>query len=504
MPFPRTDFPSTAEIARWKAEDDYFRIYNADLTYTDGLTKRGLWRLKEFFENDVDKAKILDVALHLAPLAVDAGTDFLFGRPVKIEIDGEEAKYEATKKLIEAIRKRNSLNQKLKESATIFQAVGHTQFKVYAELGPDGKRQAVMEEIPYDNYSPNWDDVPYTGESKDQRIITHITRTDGEAETKYIYIENYYLTGDGAEKKCVCHKSLWTDSAGKIGDPVALSVGGITTASGAQADPNNALAMIEDTGLKELPIVKFDMRKTVKDRYGQPLLKKAMPILHQINDRLTQIGIQFLKHLNAKLQIPEASAPDNREGAIKQNQLEVLLARAGDPEAKYITNDNPLIEQSFEYIHDLIRAFAKLTKRPDSFFIEDEKGGVEKAESLRTRLMYFLREIDNYVSTYDPGVEKLLRLCLKIEGDQNADTVPLKLTFDPGLPKEWQSDVTVWGDAYAQKIASQKTAVARFQGIEGDELEKELEAIQGDEERFMQSQLDLMDARKPDDPNADQ
>jgi hypothetical protein len=182
------------------------------------------------------------------------------------------------------------------------------------------------------------------------------------------------------------------------------------------------------------------------------------------------------------------------DGSVDTMNLEVLLAQGGDPDAKYITNDNPLIEECFTHIDKLVRKFAKLMKRPDSFFIEDEKGGVESVESLRTRLMFFLREIDNYTGTYDPGVEKLVRLALAIEGDANAETVPLKITFDPGLPKDWQVDATVWGDALASKLASQRTAVSRFQGIEGDELDTELELIDQDAQAAMQTQIDMMTA----------
>lgn len=486
MPFPIKDFPAAAEIARWKAEDDLYRTYTGELRFTDKLSKRGLWRLKEFFENDEDKAKILNVALNLASVVVDSGTDFLFGEPVKIEVDAEGK--EELQKAIDELVKRLDLRRKLKESCSIFQSVGHTQFQVYA-VQEGGKRKAKIEEIPYDNWSPNWAGVPFSEESKDVRIVTYITQVaeDG-TESKYIYVQNYYLEAGKAK----CHKSLWDDNMGKLGDPKPLSLAGITAVG--QTDPKNKLAVIEDTQLDEIPVVTAHVRKTVKDRHGHSVLEKVLPLLYEINDRLTQLSIQFLKHLNSKLQIPEGSVVRNADGTVKSVELEVLIARAGDPDAKYITNENPLIEQLFDHIKGLIRSVAKHTQTPDSFLLEDEKGGVEKAEALRTRLMHFLKRIRNYETTYDPLIEKLLRLCLKIEQTKGAEDVPLVFTFDPGLPKDWQADVTVWGDALAQKIASKETAVGMFQGIEGDELKKELERIDSDEDAAMQSQLDLMDA----------
>ena len=87
MPIPTQDFPSNADIDRVAAEHKLYQLYSAEPLYQDKETKRGKCRLKEFFEEDGEKAKILDVALHIAPLIADIGTDFLFGEPFKVEID---------------------------------------------------------------------------------------------------------------------------------------------------------------------------------------------------------------------------------------------------------------------------------------------------------------------------------------------------------------------------------------------------------------------------------
>ncbi len=54
------DFPSIAELARVKAENDNYRLYSAEETDFNNPDDRIRWRLKEFFEDDPKKAKILD------------------------------------------------------------------------------------------------------------------------------------------------------------------------------------------------------------------------------------------------------------------------------------------------------------------------------------------------------------------------------------------------------------------------------------------------------------
>lgn len=485
MPFDPKDFPPTAELERVKREDEYYLLYNADLSFADDKTDRGRFRLKEFFENDEKKAKILDVALHLAPLIVDSGSDYLFGKPVQVVAENSAEAQAA----VDAILQRTQLERKLKESCSLFQSIGHAQFKLYAEV-KGAKKLACVDEVPYSYWFPNWSGVPLGQEPTDVRIVVHLDNVvEGSKVEKYVYVENYYLENG----KALCAKSLWHDKHGKLGDQVPLD-----TLKIPYTGTLTGLTAIEDTGLTELPLVALHVRKTVLDRYGQSVLKKVLPLLLEINDRLTQLSVQFLKHLNAKLQVPEGTITrDPKTGKVQASDMEVLLARQGE-EAKYITNDNPLIEQAFEHLDTLIRKVAKLTQTPDTFLTEDEKGGVEKAESLRVRLMSFLKRVSNYETTYRDALEHLLRLALAIEGE-TTDGVTFKITFDPGLPKEWQADVTVWGDAKAQGLASQETAVGKFQGIEGDELTAELERIQGDEEKFLQSQLDLKTAQ-PDNP----
>lgn len=476
MPFSQNDFPSSEDINRIAAEHEFYKLHDCESLDTEGTTERGLFRLKEFFENDKKKAKILDLALNLAPLIVDAGTDFLFGEPVMIEEDGETQTLQSK---IDEIVERNNLHTKLPESSALFQSVGHTHFKLYQK---DGK--AMIEEVPYSYWYPNWAGVPLGGQAENVRIVSNINNVDANgAVTKYIYIEDYYM--DGTAK---IEKSLWTDRGGKIGQQVDLATLGIVPAEGAKI---LGFTAIEDTGLPELPLVELHVRKTALQRYGQSVLKKIRPLLNEINDRLTQLSVQFLKHLNAKLQLPAGSVDrDQKTGKIRRENMEVLLVMAGEPEAKYITNENPLIEQSFAHIEKLIRAVAKLTQTPDSFLTDDEKGGVEKAEALKTRMMAFLKRIRLYQVRYEAAIKKMVRLALMIEKVNGAEKAKLLVTFDTGLPKDWEYDERVWGEAHAQGIASKETAVSMFQGISGDELEEELARIEKEQEKAMTALLE--------------
>jgi hypothetical protein len=99
--------------------------------------------------------------------------------------------------------------------------------------------------------------------------------------------------------KVVIEYSLWEERPGaKIGNPVDLAVQPVPGGDGKPSGRYREL-----TQQDELPLVSVNLRKTVLDRYSVSLHKSIMPLLSEINDRLTQVSKQFRKHMNAKLQI---------------------------------------------------------------------------------------------------------------------------------------------------------------------------------------------------------
>lgn len=489
MPLPK-EFPSSAELQRVAQEHEYFRFYDSDILDPRGTSDRSKFRLKEFFENDSKKALLLDIALNVAPIIVDAGTDFTFGRLPMVQVEDGYQGQETIQAKIDDIVKRTRLMQRMRDSSTLFQTVGHAQLKLFQV---DGKVQ--INEVPYNYWFPIYDGVPVDQETENIPIVAYLTKVDdGGRESKYIYVEDYYLVN----KKLWIARSLWEDQGAKIGNQVPISTFPGLKAVG-EADPNNPLTIIEKTQFEFLPFVRMDVRKNVMRRHGESVLKKVKPLLYEVNDRLTQISIQFLKHLNAKLQLPEgAVVRDPKTGKIHSVNLEVILARAGEPDAKYITNDNPLIEQAFEHLEKVLRKIAKLTHTPDTFLTEDEKGGVEKASTLRARLFLFISRIERYQQIYEEAILDAVRKALLIEGERDVDKIPLVVVFESSLPKDWEHDVAVWGEAKAMGLSSKETAVSRFQGIDGKELEEELGRIKEDEEAQQESMMKMIDAEGSD------
>ena len=59
----------------------------------------------------------------------------------------------------------------------------------------------------------------------------------------------------------------------------------------------------ETTDLDYIPVFQIDNFKTVKERFGISAYESVMNHFEELNDRITQISVQLIKHLNAKVAV---------------------------------------------------------------------------------------------------------------------------------------------------------------------------------------------------------
>ncbi len=466
MPVAAKQFPTRADLNRLREETDWHLLYKCEVYDTE--EKRGVFRLKEFFANDRDKKEILAIALNLPSRIIDAGVDFLFTEDVEITVEDE--KWQAK---IDDFVLRNDLNMVLEQSAISLQNEGHANFNMRV-TDATGKKQAIIEEIPYDNWFPDWSGVEMGGKAQTIRLANYISvQRDGDTTLHYMYIQE--ISAGKVEH------TLWTEFQKQTLQQVPLSTLPSLAAKLGLAATAPDLVVTQATGVGYLTAWQIDTRKTIKDRYGSSVLKPIRPLLETINDRLTQINMQFLKHLEAPLQVPKTAVKQEKDGSVRRANLEVILMGPDDPDAKYVTNSNPLIEEAFKHIESLIEKCADLTSTPRSFLMPDEKGGVESVESLKTRMMGFLTRINRYKKTYRTMIELTIRRAMELEGTP----IPVETTIDvficDGLPKDKTAEASYYTTAHNGGIMSLETAVAGLQDLEGDALDEEMKRIREDQ-----------------------
>lgn len=473
-------FPTDADFERLKQENNWNKLYECEVYDKDEM--KGVFRLKELFAADPDAKEILAIALNTPQLIVDAGVKFLFGKPVQVRHKNKDIQ-----KKIDAIWDKNRMQVKLKESAASYQAIGHTQFNVRRDIVKDEKgndvNEIIIEEVAFDNWFPDFGGVPRGARSKSNRIVSFLTqKVPGEMAKRYIYVMDHF---EGR-----IEHSLWTDNGGRAETQVQLqTMPGLAESIGIQGD-QVTMTYTEQTGINEKLCFQVDTQKTVKKRFGRSLLLPIFPLLEEVNDRLTQMSLQFWKNFDPLLEVPSSSVTQDKDGNVKRKSLDVIIKEEGQPDSRYVTNDNPLLDPMMKYVDKFVENCMNLTFTPRSFAMPDDKGGVESAESLKTRFMLFLKRINDYSEVYDEAIRRSLRLALFLLDKTALNEKDLEITFDPGLPKDMKVETEWIAEAYRAGLISRRRAVMMLQNLEGEQLESELKEIDADTVRANKQMLD--------------
>lgn len=497
MPIVKGKFPSDKDRARFKEESRYYKLYKCEVYDKD--EQKGVFRLKELFANDKDKKEILTIAMNLPSIVVDVTVAFLFGEKVDVKVEsGEDSVWQ---KRVDRIWKDNDLDETLKQSGASFEFAGHTQFMVRAiprenKVKDAPEMQAVIDEVAFDNWLPDFSGVVQGGKPTTVYIISYISKEiEGKLQPeRYLYVQEFSMQQqEGQEKKtAVIKHTLWREQDGKAQEQVNFNrLPGLAEAIGEPIKKNengeeiSNEEIVQNTGLNELPVFQIDTKKTVKDRFGKSIYKPAMPIFEEVNDRTTQISLQFWKHLDPIMQLPKSAVPVNKKGKALKRKLDIILTEEGMPDAKYVVNENPMIKEAMDFLKSLIHSAAKETYTPPDLMFESEKGkAVESDETLKTRWLMPLKKYKDYQGTWKKALERALKLALKFEypnEQEKIDELEFSFNFDIGLPEDMLKKAQYLSSAVQSGLMSMETAVGMLLGLEGDQLKEEMERIRQDQ-----------------------
>ncbi len=231
----------------------------------------------------------------------------------------------------------------------------------------------------------------------------------------------------------------------------------------------------EVTGLDYIPVFQIDNFKTVKERFGISAYESVMNLFEEINDRITQISVQLIKHLNAKVAVGEGIL--TKKGEVESDQ-DVFLVEKGDVVPQYITNSNPLIEEGFKQIEAILKQICTVTQTPVSFLGLDEKGGAEKVETVKIRLAAFLKKIKRKQRSYEAKLVDIFKTALFFEGTKKwPEDLDIDFTWDYGLPRDYMKEAQTHQVLVESGIESVETAIREYKGWDGEALQNELDKI---------------------------
>lgn len=444
MPRPSIgNFPSDVERERMTALSKFQRLYDGDQYATLGLHQI----IKKQYEQEKD---IVYISNPIPARVADFYGDFVAGDTDKMVIKAG-SKEKADEDFVKEVVYENDLKEMISDIGT-----GQSEFGFAALLGwLDENEIYRIEPIPQDQYFPQSDGSVIIATWK--RDIYNKMSRDLLLLTKYYYVEN---------GKCKIERRAWrTDEKGVIKESLALETMGELLGRTLIAD--------EELDLDDLPIRQIDNTARNKYGFGKSDLFDIVPQLAEINERTTQLSTQFLKNLDAKMQLPATMF--NEDGKIEA--FDAIAIDKESPDAKYIVNDNPLMAEAREHIVSQIKMISFATAVP--MFELLKSAMPERVESLRIQLFSAIRKTTKKRAKIKRAINDMFRIGFILKGMEFNDDIDIDfadvLPVDEFLTAQTESAKVTSG------LTSRKSAMIRLEGYTPEEADEELKQIQAED-----------------------
>lgn len=439
-------FPTQTEKLRMKTLSKFDSLYDNEqrsvLPLHDILIKQ--------FKSPLDVVYIG----HAIPAKIsDFYGDFVQGDVDRMTFDFVGAEGERT--LFDQITEDNDVPEKINDWATEQSSSGFVVLLVYKD-----DTGTYIQEVNQDQYFPQSDgSVIFATYFRDTRDMNPAV---GEETAQLLIYTQHYRVENGGVK---IERGIWTtDLDGKAETKLEDSVLEFFFGEA----PEETI-----DGLDVLPIIQIDNGRKTKYGFGKSDYHDIVPQLAEVNEKRSHTSIALLKNLDAKLELPENDDLKNPDGSIKY--FEYLMRPDKDtPEARYIYNENPLLDSVDKHVLAQLQMISYITDVPMWALLDNAMP--ERVDGMRMKLFGAIRKTNRKRAKMKRGIQKLYAIAYKLNGKELA-TEDLSIEFSDVLPNDDLQDATVEETKVRSGLSSKRSAIKRLENYDEDELDAEMEQI---------------------------
>lgn len=330
-------------------------------------------------------------------------------------------------------------------------------------------------EIKIENFSP---EGYIQNDDGSQVLITFINVENANNEIKRYALEQKY------DKGILTNKLFLLKQDGSptgidyaiYGEEVALNT--IEPTRNLQGQEN-----LQTNGIN--PVVVINNSMVGQEKYGLSEIKKVRSIISSIETQIVNIQDQLLKHLASILAIPSAKLPVDKDGYVDMKRLQIIMMEANETPPIYVSNTNPLMEKSFDFIEKLILQLGAVLSVPVEFFNMHGSGGVESAEAKNVRLAPFLKKIMRFRRKTEKAVLEINEIAkLWGKGEEK-----ISFIWPEIFPVSKIEEVNEVGSAIDYGLLSRLKGIMKYQNLTEEEAMVELEKINAERTAVDPTQL---------------
>lgn len=434
-------FPSAVERETVGSLGKYGKLY-----FNDSST---VLQIHEVLKKQYKKAADLVYISHALPAYItDFYADFVSGDTDDMQILLDPADKGKQDELDEMVFE-NDLKEQVNDFAAVQSEFGFVP--LYAYMGAD--EVVHIEDIPADQYFPQ----------KDGSIIIATYKKDPSDSTG---VRLVLLT---QQFKCDGNKTTIERQAWKCDDR------GVNTDAWTIAAWNLAFgksyADTDTLEIDELPFVQADNGRKFSYGFGKSDYADIIPQLAEINERRTHIATQFLKNLDAKMELP-ASLKGEDGNPIDFDTI--FLADKEQARAGYVTPNNTLISEAEEHIMSQIRIISTVTGVP--LWALTKGSAPERVEALNIQLFAAVRKTHRKRAKISRAMKDIIRIAFKLAGDElSADPI---IKFGNVLPEDNLIEAETQSTLVRSGLSSHRSSIMRLNNMSEEDAQKELDQIE--------------------------
>lgn len=432
------------------------KIYENDAShFVKGNFRASVFNIKALLSKKAAKDEILYLPLNIPSMIGTGFADFIVGDGIDIEIDNKEIQEKRNE-----IEERNDFDEVIYNMAIEQSVYGYANCRIRKDEDTD---EIIIEQVPFTQYRPVLDGM-YLWQNPNKIYIISLKSWSLTDSVNTALVQQYEKMEDW--KRTV---SVW-----------------VYTYSGAESLIEMTIKeQIKTETMDFLNIYTVQNKKLWDKHLGESDFIDCIDYIEDVNDRMTQVSFQFIKHLNSKMSLPEGISKFLAKDDKTVPDLDVYVHRQGEQPAMYIENTNSLISEAREHINTLLRIISALTQSHPSFVWLEEWGGAEKVEALKIKLLRFLNKVRRKRSRFENMIKKLVKDAIAWNGQTAEFSVEVK--FNDDMIKDTEAMFDRYMQLYKAWLLSKQTTIGYTMDRDEKAVNAEVKKIDKEKEKTMEN-----------------